>query len=361
MAACLVACLGLAVIAPLAQAQTPPTSYTIKQNVSAIAGATSTLYRSGSRALAVVSLPAQAAAPATQTYSLYDLDAGVDYTWISGVSPIACSAGTFSGDWGDPFALTAEFKKGIAAGELKPAGSETLHGIPTDVYAGNSPQATEKVWFDRKDGLVIRAQLAGSGAPPVTIVDITALSLAPPDPALFALPPACADQKPARTPAQLITDETGDDPANYVNAIEGPSSPSSCNVVLRVVQAKSMMPIQNIQVAIDTQYNQNDPDPPHYTFGVAGNGTETFSGGHLHELASGIHNGMVSLGTVPSYFNLVVNAVEPNRSGGVVLVYRHCFLPTTVLLYIVKNLGQSGQSSDLLWVKAGRNAVPPVH
>jgi hypothetical protein len=354
-------CLGLTVLAPLVQAQTAPSSYTITQNISSAAGATSTVYRSGSKALAVVSLPAQGATPATRTDSLYDIAAGTHYTWNPDVSPIACGAGTFSGDWGDPFALTAEVNKDIASGEVKPAGSETIHGIPTQIYAGSNAQATEKVWLDKKDSLVVRAQLSGPGAPLMTIVDITSLSLAAPDPALFVLPPECASQKPQRTPAQLITDETGDDPANFVSAFTGPGSKIECDVVLRVVQAKTMAPLADVQVAIDTQYDQNDPNPPHYEFGVGNDGTETFAGGHLHQVTAGIHNGVVDLGnSLPPYFNMVVNAVHPGHSGGPGLIYRQCFAPTTVLLFLYKDYGQADESVDALWVKAGRYAKPPA-
>jgi hypothetical protein len=354
------ACLGLLALPSLGAAQTPPASYTITQNIGSIPGGSTTIYRSASKALSIVNMPAQGATPATRVFTLYDIATGTNFVWNPDISPIACSSGTFSGDWGDPFAITAELKKDIAGGDLKPSGYETIHGITTQVYAGSNAQATEKVWFDQKDGLVVRAQLSGPGSPLVTVVDITKLSLAPPDPSLFDLPAACAALKPQRTPAQLITDETGDDPANFVSASTGPSSPSSCNVVLRVVQAKTMTPVPNIQVAIDTQYSQKDPHPPQYTMGVADDGTETFSGGHLHQITTGSHEGVVDLGAVPSYFNLVVNVVEPGHSGGVALVYRQCFAPTTVLLYIVKDLGQSDESADLLWAEAGRYARPPA-
>ncbi len=356
----IVACLGLLALSPLTPAQTSPTSYTITEKGNS-ADAVTIVYRSGSKALAIVNEPAQGSTPATRIYSLYDIAAGINYTWSPGTNPIPCSSGTFSGDWDDPFAMTAELTKDIASGDVKLAGSETINGIPTQIYAGSNAQASEKIWFDQKDGLVMRAQIAGAGAPLMTLVDISRVSFAPPDPSLFVLPPGCANQKPPRTPAQLMTDETGDDAANYVNGSYGPGSATSCNVVLRVVQAKTMTPISNIQVAIDTQYDQNDPNPPHYNFGVADNGTETFSGGHLQEITTRIQDGEVNLGTVPTYFNLVVNVVEPGHSGGVGLVYRQCFSPTTVLLYVVKDYGQSDESADVLWVKAGKYSVLPAH
>lgn len=353
----IVACLCLLSLSPLTQSQTPPAAYTITQNGNS-PGASTTVYRSGSKALAIVNEPAQGSTPAMRIYSLYDIAAGINYSWSPDSPPIQCSSGTFSGDWGDPFALTAEVTTDIASGQVKPAGSETINGIPTQIYAGSNAQATEKVWFDQKDGLVIRAQISGAGAPLMTLADITSVSFTPPDPKLFILPPACAGQKPPRTPAQLITDETGDDPANFVNGIYGPGSPTSCNVVLRVVNAKTMTPITHIQVAIDTTYKQDNP--PHYVSGVATDGTETFSGGGIREITGQVRNGVVSLGAPPPYFMLNVNLIEPNHGSGEGLVYRQCFAPTTVLLYVVKNFGQSDEAADFLWVKAGRYATPPA-
>lgn len=354
----IVACFGLLALSPLTQAQTSPTSYSITEKGNS-ADAVTTVYRSGSKALAIVNEPAQGSTPATRIYSLYDIAAGINYTWSPDTNPIPCSSGTFSGDWGDPFAMTAELTKDIASGDVKPAGTETINGIPTLIYAGSNAQASEKIWFDQKDGLVMRAQVTGAGAPLMTLVDITKVSLAPPDPSLFVLPPGCANQKPPRTPAQLMTDETGDDAANFVNGSYGPGSQTSCNVVLRVVQAKTMTPISNIQVAIDTTYNRDNP--PHYESGVHNDGTETFSGGGIHEITDQVHNGVVSLGNLPSYFMLDVNLIRPNHGSGAGLVYRQCFAPTTVLLYVVKDYGQPDESVDVLWVKAGRYAVLPAH
>ena len=353
----IVACLSLLALSLLTQAQTPPSAYTMTQNGNS-PGAATTVYRSGSKALAIVYEPAQGSTPATRIYSLYDIAAGINYTWSPDANPIPCSTGTFSGDWGDPFAMTAEVTKGIASGDIKPAGSETVAGIPTQIYSGSNAQATEKVWFDQKDGLVIRAQVTGPGAPLMTLVDITKVSFAAPDPSLFILPPACAGQKPPRTAAQLITDETGDDPANFVNGIYGPGSQNSCNVVLRVVSAKTMTPITHIQVAIDTMYNQDNP--PHYESGVANDGTETFSGGRIREITSQVHGGVVTIANPPPYFMLEVNIVRPGRGSGPGLVYRQCFAPTTVLLYVVKDINTPTEGADLLWVKAGKYATPPA-
>jgi hypothetical protein len=142
-------CLCLLASSALLSAQTPPTAYVITQSVGTTGG-TSTIYRSGSKALVDFIQPAQADTPASRSFSLYDLAAGTSTTWDPTASPIQCNVAHFSGDWGDPFAMTADVNSSIAKGDLKPAGTEILAGIATQVYAGNSQGASIKAWLDQK-------------------------------------------------------------------------------------------------------------------------------------------------------------------------------------------------------------------
>jgi hypothetical protein len=356
-----VACLCLLVLTSVLKAQTPPTAYTITESTGDAANSgTTIIYRNGNQAVTDIRQPAQpGGAAASRTMSLYDLKAGVNHAWTPDTSPVECSAGSFSGDWGDPFAMTADLSPDIANGNLKRTGAETLDGIATTIYEGTTQGANLKAWIDMKDGLVIRAMYGAPGAPMQTLVDITKVSFATPPASVFALPAACGGVNPAPSPTELIAAETGDDPANYVNGLYGPGSKNSCSVVLRVVNAKTMTPITHIQVAIDTTYNQDNP--PHYESGLHNDGTQTFSGGGIHEITNMVHNGAVSLGTPPAYFMLDVNLIEPGHAASSGLIYRQCFAPTTVLLYVVKDYGQSSESGDFLWVKAGKYAGPPAH
>ncbi len=355
-----VACLCLFILPLYFHAQTPPTTYTITEATGDAAHpGTTTIYRNGTQAVIDTNQPAQpGGAPATRTLSLYDLKAGVSHSWNPTASPVECTVGTFSGDWGDPFTMTADLLTEISKGDMKPAGNETLSGVPTQVYGGSAQGSSIKVWLDQKDGLVMRAEMSAPNAPPMTVVNVTQISFSAPPASVFALPPACAGVKPPPSPADLIADETGDDSANYVNGGHGPGSTSSCSVVLRVVQAKTMTPITHIQVAIDTSYKQDNP--PHYEFGVHDDGSQTYSGGNVHEITKMVQNGMVNLGNPPAYFMLGVNVIRPGHGGGMGLVYRQCFAPTTVLLYVVKDFGQPSESADLLWVKSGKYALPPA-
>jgi hypothetical protein len=156
--------------------------------------------------------------------------------------------------------------------------------------------------------------------------------------------------------------ETGDSGANFVNAIYGPGSKNSCSIVLRVVAAKTMTPInRKFQVAIDTTYNQDSPNPPHYVFGVGNDGTSTYSGGGLHEITNQVHNGMLRIDNPPAYFNLGVNIPTPNHGADVGLIYRQCFAPTTMLYFVVKDPSNPANGGDWLYAKAGKYAALPAH
>jgi len=347
-----VVCLVLLALCPLAHAQTAPTAYAISEAMAGPAQGTMTVYRNGDKAVIEMGGGAQSST------TLYDLKAGVTYSWDPTASPIQCSAGHFSGDWGDPFAMTAEVTGSISKGDLKPTGTEMVAGILADVYEQNSPQGKIKAWLDKKDNLVLRATMAAPGAPPMAMVDIRKVTLGPPDPQRLKLPAACGGVHAAPTPDEVIADETGDSADNYVNAIYGPGSANSCSILVRVVTAKTMTPITNrLQFAIDTTYNQDNP--PHYEFGMARDGSQSYSGGGVHEITKQAHNGMVRIDNPPTYFNLSVNLIKPNYGAGMGLIYRQCFRPVTVLLYVVKDPNDPQAGADWLYAKGGKFATAP--
>jgi hypothetical protein len=314
--------------------------------------------RSGSRVLTDMFYGAEPGSPAHHALTYYDLNTHVSHTWDPAINPPSCSAGTFSGDWGDPFTSTKEITDGIAKGEFKPAGVETIHGIPTKVYAGVTQGSNVKVWFDQKDGLVLRVNLGAPGAAMTSMIDITRASFAAPPAAIFTLPAYCASVKPPPTPAELIATETDDNADNWVNGIYGPGSKASCSIALRVVRAGTMAPLnRRFQVAIDTTYNQNAPTPPSYEFGVGTDGTATYKGGGLHEITSQIHNGVLRIDNPPAYFNLSMNFVTPGNGAGIGLVYRQCSGPVTNLYYVVKDPNDLSKGADFLYAKSGKYAA----
>ncbi len=353
--------LGTLAFTSVLLSQSPsPTAYTITSALSVPDPGTMTVYRNGSMALTEVNHPAKPdGTPANRTLTLYNLTAKSSFSWDPAATPAACSAGTFSGDWGDPFAMTGELSASIAKGDLKPIGSETLNGIPTKVYAGTTQGSSIKAWLDEKDQLVIRATLSAPGAAPMTMVDVRKVSFAPPPTSLFAVPAGCAGVKPPPTEAEVIAAETGDSGANFVNGMYGPGSKNSCSIMLRVVAPKTMAPItRRWQAAIDTTYDVDHP--PAYSFGVGNDGTSTFSGGGLHEITSQIQNDMLRIDNPPAYFNLSINVVQPGHGAGIGLIYRQCFAPVTMLYYVLKDPNNPGQGGDYLYAKSGKYASVPT-
>jgi hypothetical protein len=344
----------------LLAAQTPaPTTYTITEAGGSPDGPTTiTIYRNGDKAVQTIDHPARAGSPAHRTLTLYDLKAGASYSWDPASTPPACSAGTFSGDWGDPFAGTAELNGGIAKGDFKLTGSETMNGFATKVYEHADAQSRVKAWLDEKDSLVIKVMLGPPSGDMQAMVDIRKVSLAAPPASVFVLPAACAAVHREPTEAERIAAETGDSAENYVNANLGPGSKNSCSVVVRVVQAGTMTPITRYQAAIDTTYDVDHP--PNYVTGVGTDGTETFSGGGIHEITGQIHDGVVRIEKPPAYFMLDVNLIKAGYGSGSALIYRQCFAPQTVLLYVVKDPDNPSAGGDWLWAKAGKYAAVPA-
>ena len=357
----ILAFIGIIAVLSLAHAQTPPTAYTITQALQGGEDGTMTIYRNGSQVVFEYRHAAKPdGTPASHSLSFYDLTAGVSHTWDPSINPPSCSVGKFSGDWGDPFASTAELTAAIAKGDLKPAGPETIGGIPTKVYAGVTQGTNLKVWLDEKDGLVIRLAFGAPGAAMQNMVDIRSVTFAPPPASLFTMPAYCASVKPPPTPAELIADETGDSGDNFVNGLYGPGSTNSCSIVIRVVAAKTMAPVTRPwQFAIDTTFNQDHPSP--YTFGVGNDGTSTFSGGSIHEISNQIHNDMLRIDNPPAYFYKAMNVKQPGRGTEAGMIYRQCFAPVTMLYYVMKDPADVGKGADWLYAKAGKYAALPAH
>ncbi len=71
-----------------------------------------------------------------------------------------CANGTFSGDWGDPVAMSGE----VAKQHPKETGAETVAGIATKIFEAAVPGgAAMKAWVDPKTGLLLRAQMIPGG------------------------------------------------------------------------------------------------------------------------------------------------------------------------------------------------------
>jgi len=331
-----------------------PEAYTVTANNSmAGAGAVTKTYRLGSKALVDQSNGADPKAPHTRT--LYDLQSHRSFSWYWPSISGGCSAGTFSGDWGDPYTGASD----LVSQGARQVGAETVHGMATKVFETPAgPSGKIKAWEDVRTGMIVRAQMIPPSGPPQTMIEVTSVSLVRPPASLFAPPASCASAvaAPPEAEANEIAALTGDDGQNFVKGTYGPGSKNTCTMVFRVVHASTMEPFTSgFQIAIDP--NVATEKAPSYIIGMNPDGHATFSGGGLHEVTAQMQDGVLRIDNVPVQFDLqtefgVGGAASAN-------IYRHCFAPQTVLLYVVKNPDQVSDGGDWLWVKAGKYATAP--
>jgi hypothetical protein len=349
-----------------AHSQTPPTTYTITETQSLIFPDINFTYsRDGSKALMDQSYPPRDANPrGYHVRTLYDLNAHTQYTWDLIDPSGGCGAATFSGDWGDPFVMSAAMTTPDPKQTVKRSGPETVNGIVTNVLEATDTNGQIKIWQDPKTGLIIKAVMAPTGKPATTAIEVKQFSLAAPPASTFAMPAVCAAAAAAPqapTEQQRIAAETGDTAANYSNATSPSMSKNSCSIFIRVMREPStpndaMQPIlTDFQIAIDPHVDLEHT--AQYVTGVHQDGTVSYSGGDLHELTSQIHNGVLRVDNVPEYFQISTHF----RDGGdeSALIYRHCASPQTVLLYVVKDPNDLSTGADWLWANAGKFATPP--
>ena len=96
--------LCLVTVAPAYAQSTPPTQqqYTLVQQHSLFGpDTTMTVYRDGSKAAMDI------VHPTTHTRTVLDLQAQTNISWDAGQPTPECGNGTFKGDWGDPFVMSA--------------------------------------------------------------------------------------------------------------------------------------------------------------------------------------------------------------------------------------------------------------
>jgi hypothetical protein len=359
--ALLTSCAG----SPWAQTAPPPTAYTVMATNSMAGPVTDRkIYRSGSKVVVDERTPAPVAGGFMNEHTFYDLQKMQKYTWDPANKAVACVKAAFTGDWGDPFAGAGD----PAKSGFKQVGTETIHGFSTQIFQSDpKPDGSMKVWVDSKTNMVVKGVFTAPGAPPITMTEVTSVTLAPPPASEFAIPANCATTAemaaaaaPVRTPGESgeIAALTGDNGDNYVNGIyaEGGGSRSSCGMVVRVVHAGTMEPITSgFQVAVDLDV-LTEPSPS-YEVGLSYNGHTTFKGGGLHEIVSPGHNGVFRVSNIPKKFR--IDAVFGEAGDATADIYRECFAPETVLLFVVKNPDRISDGGDWLWVKSGKYATIP--
>jgi hypothetical protein len=340
-----------------AQTAAAPTAYTVTANNGMFGTETVTkTYRLGSKALVDNRTPSDETGPkAIHIRTLYDLEKMVSLTWDPVNSSAPCGKGAFSGDWGDPFTEATE----LASQGATQVGAETIHGFAAnilEVFAG--PSGKMRVWVGTANNVILKAQMMPTSGAPQTVVEVTDVSLTPPPASVFAIPANCAAEGAAPLPPtddEKIEALTGGNPQDFARAIYGPGSKDSCTVLFRVVKAGSMEPItRGFQIAVDMNL-ANEPRPS-YTIGLSPGGRATFSGGGLHEVTPQIRNGVLRIDNAPDHFD--VETSFGSGGSGSALIYKQCYAPQTVLLYVINNPDKLSDGGEFLWVKSGKYAAP---
>jgi hypothetical protein len=336
--------------APLRAQYSPvPDAYSVTET-NAMFGAPETLkiYRDGPKVVVDITPPASPGSPSTPARTVYDLRAGTSVSWDPTASDPQCGQGTFSGDWGDPFAGKINSDADMAKQNPKLVGTDAVAGLATKVYELTDPASgtAYKAWIDTKYGVPVKMELGGK-----IVAEITQIIVGAPPAGLFALPAACRNMAPMVTPEEKVAAETGGDAANYADASMAPekASTSPCTVLFKVVKAGTMEPI-TVHYAVGLDLGQ-DPSPS-YTTGVGLAGTATFSGGAIKDVSSQVHNAVLRIPNAPKTFHLDVEFGDAGAATA--LLYTQCFGPESTLFLIVKNPDKLSDGADWLWSKTGK-------
>jgi hypothetical protein len=331
-----------------AQFAKAPEVYTVvENNAMSGPGSTTAIYRDGSKAMIEITN-----GQGQKTRTVYDLETKTSVSWSAeSAAAGGCGSGKFSGDWGDPFAGSADMTKDLSKPEVKLTGAETFNGFATKVYevTGKTPAESAKVWVETKYGLVMKANLGSMG----TFVEVKQFSVARPAASLFVVPTACtaAAAQPAMSPAQQIAADAGvKNPNDYTDAIMPPTAggASSCAALFKIVRAGTMEPITNVRaIGVDTA-----DQPGAYTVGGGANGSH-FSGGTIKDMTAQYRNGILRIDNMPAHF--MIDVEFTGNSSATALIYRQCVQPQSVLLLVVKNPNDmTDGKTRWLWSKSGK-------
>jgi hypothetical protein len=185
---------GLAPAASSAQPAAAPTRFSVTETLFLVVpGQVMKIGRDGQSAIIEQTIPPSADSPAgLHTRAYYDLKARLSYT-LDLIDPATpCGPSNFTGDWGDPFAMSADLTGQMAKLHPRDAGAATVNGIATEVFVATTPDGQGKAWVEPKTGLIVKWVMTPPKGPPRTMIEVTSFSLTPPSPAAVALPAKCA-------------------------------------------------------------------------------------------------------------------------------------------------------------------------
>ncbi len=336
-----------------AQYAPAPEIYSVTQRNS-LMGPTVTeqIWRDGSKAAIDLTTPStDPGGKTSHVRTVYDLAAHSTISWDPTDSATTCSSGKFSGDWGDPFAASAEMNAELSA-KATQSGVESIHGVSAKIFnADMGASGKARVWLEPKYGLIMKAEMTAPNAAPRVILETVAASFAKPEAAAFAVPADCGAAAGPSPEDEKIAAETAEPASNFSNATAPPATPQSCTVLFRMVQKGSMSTIaRGYQIGIDREVDERNP--PSYQFGPDASGHMLVSGGGLTEVTRQMRNGVLRIDNAGNAFHVEIRV--PN-GGGEATIYRQCAGPQTTLLFVVNSLGDM-TPGDWLWVKSGKHA-----
>ena len=180
---------------PPASAVPLPDSYSITIKPTPPDDMSVAVYRDGPREVVRMSRPVSSTRPKAWTSNVwYDFQAHRQYATDSN-APNQCSVIKYTSAIApplqDPVVMSAQMGAQMPPG-ITPAGNATIDGMNVAVLQTTTPDGTIKIWKDTTHNLIIKATLTPpGGAPPQTIIDLTGISFAKPDPALLTPPQNC--------------------------------------------------------------------------------------------------------------------------------------------------------------------------
>ena len=170
-----------------------PTAYTLTQVSSLfVPGINMTYYQAGTKVLLEQSYgPREGNMKGFHVRTYTDLATNTNYTWDLIETAGGCAPQKISGDWGDPFVISAALLGDMAKQNPKQTGTETINGISTKVMEATTSDAKVKAWVDVKYGLLIRLEMTPPTGATRTMIEVKKLTIGAPPASIFRLPSTC--------------------------------------------------------------------------------------------------------------------------------------------------------------------------
>ena len=315
------------------------------------------VYRDGAKEFIELTSPASPADPkgARQSF-LFDFQAHKTYT--RDLVHNTCSAEKYSPANApdmDIFGAARQHAEGATIPVLekqgyKVVGTETVNGMPTKVLEVSMGQmGSSKAWVSEQNNIMVKMAVFPPTGPPITMVELKQLSFATPAASLFVVPSGCTESQAewtqpgggAQGAASGASGAAATGPLvihwgseEFTDSNQLSPSSDSCTVLFRPLYYGTMAPL-----------------PGGYKVKLR------LGQGNTQDVTNQLQNGVLRINNAPENFTLDLEWPDHSASAN---VFRQCFHPETVLLFIQRDkLGQQWIGCDWCWVKSGKYATIP--